>query len=429
MRKSLFFVIILCLSVSTLFAQKKEQRKERKSADSLYHTLGGVVIKSNKAAWNVYDPERGFFQKAHTDKGDPRFMISNEDESFKFGIGGFVTVVGLLDFNGLVMFEDFATSQIPVPGKSSGQFALNARNSRINTKVVGKTKYGDIIAFIETDFRGDGNALRLRHAYISYFGFTVGQTWSTFMDLEAGPPNIDMEGPNTQISIRQPMIRYSCNFTPKLSFSVALEMNSALVRDYETLGIRSEFQKVPDIPFYLKYKDDFGHIQLGAIFRSMNYLDDTITHKSLNQIGYGVSLSGKINFLKKNYFYFQGVYGAGIAQYIQDLSFANMDMVLDLNNPGRLRTLPMFGFYASLQRDWMPNLYSAIMYGFTMLQSPQQYNFDWLFSHTHYFAVNLFWDFIPYGTVGIEYLFGKRVNKGGDSGIANRIDFIIKYGF
>ncbi len=425
MRNFIPFLFIFLSSVSFSFSQKKEHK------DTVYQGLGNLLLKTkDNQVWNIYNPERGFFQKAFTDKGDPRFMITNENETFKFGIGGFVNVTGLVDFNGMVENKDFVTSQIPVPtGENKGQFAIDASVSRINFKAVGATKYGEIIAFIETDFRGTNNALRLRHAYISYFGFTIGQTWSTFMDLEAGPPTIDFEGPNNEIVARQPMIRYSCNFIEKLSLSIALEMNTALIQDYSDFGIESEYQRMPDIPMHLKYKDKFGHIQVGGILRVMNYFDDTVTHKSQSEVGFGISLSGKFNLGKKTFLYFQSTYGQGIAEYIQDLSFSNLDLVLDLNNPGKLRTLPMYGAYISFQQNWMSNLYSAAIYGFTILDVPKEYNFSWLFSHTHYFAINLFWDFIPYGTIGIEYLFGQRVNQDNEKGIANRIDIMFRYGF
>lgn len=425
MHPKFFFTLLLLLSTFLSYSQRVEP------IDSATRTLGSLVVKSpDKQQWNVYNPERGYFQKAFTDKGDPRFMIANEDETFKFGIGGFVNVIALIDFNGLVENPDFVTSQIPVPlENNTGQFGLGAENTRFNVKSVGKTKKGDVVAFMEADFRGSGKALHLRHAYISYFGFTIGQAWTTFMDLEAGPPTIDQEGPNTQIAIRQPMIRYSCNLTPKLSFSVAVEMSTPLIFDYSALGIKNEYQRVPDIPLNVKYKDKFGHVQLAGILRTMNYYDDTVSNQSITEVGYGVALSGKFNLPKKFYIYYQGVVGKGISLYIQDLSFSGLDLVLDGNRPGRLKTLPMYGGYLSLQKDWLDNLYSAIIYSYTALPAPKNYHIPQLFSHTHYFAVNLFWDPIPYATVGIEYLFGQRVNQSGASANANRIDVMFRYGF
>ncbi|MDL2308392.1 porin [Bacteroidales bacterium OttesenSCG-928-B11] len=423
MRKILFFLLQIMSCLPYVYAQ------EATPIDSSKRAIGALIVQTGeKKTWSVYNPERGYFQKAFTDVGDPRFMIANEDETFKFGIGGFVNVIGLFDFNGMIELSDFVTSQIPVPmGSEKGQFRLGAESSRFNIKVVGKPKKGTVITYIEADFHGANNLLLLRHAYISYFGFTIGQTWSTFMDLEAGPPTIDFEGPNTQISIRQPMIRYSHDLTEKLSFSVALEMNTPLVYDYNSIDI--EHQRFPNLPLNFKYKDKFGHLQLAAIARPMNYYDDTLSYKSITELGYGIALSGKFNLPKKFYIYFQGVYGKGIAQYIQDLSFSNLDLVLDPDRVGRLKTMPTYGAYLAFQKDWLDNLYSAIIYGYTALTGPHAHEASHLFAHTHYAAVNLFWDPIPYGTIGIEYLFGRRVNQSGKSANANRVDFMFRYRF
>lgn len=422
MKKTLFFFFVVSVSCSALFSQTEKQPRD---------TIAAFIRKTPPLrTWRDYNPEFGFFQKAFVDKSDPRFMLTTNDGSFKFGIGGFVNVISLCDFNGMVNNKDFVTSQIPVLDKSNqAQFSIGAETSRINFKAVGRTKFGDAIGFIEADFRGSGDNLHLRHAYISYFGFTVGQTWSTFMDLEASPPTIDFEGPNTSIALRQPMIRYSARFSPKWTFSVAMEMNNALIADYPNWGVRTEEQHQPDFPLHVVFKDKFGHLQLGGVLRIMNYYD-TIAAKHHRALGYGVALSGRFNLPREVYIYFQAVYGEGIAQYIQDLSFSNLDLVIDLEQKGRLRTLPMYGGYVGIQKDWTKKIYSALIYSYTKLNPSGDYDsFQNMFDHTHYFAANVFWEIIPYGTIGIEYLFGQRVNQSNDRGNANRIDFLVRYSF
>ena len=64
-------------------------------------------------------------------------------------------------------------------------------------------------AFIEGDFAGDSNTLRLRHAYGQWRRALFGQTWSTFSDPEAEPDGIDFEGLNAIVLFRQPQIRWS----------------------------------------------------------------------------------------------------------------------------------------------------------------------------------------------------------------------------
>mgnify|MGYP003693633483 CR=1 FL=1 len=64
-------------------------------------------------------------------------------------------------------------------------------------------------AFIEGDFAGSNNTLRLRHAYGQWRRAIFGQTWSTFSDPEAEPDGIDFAGIERDRAVRQPQIRWS----------------------------------------------------------------------------------------------------------------------------------------------------------------------------------------------------------------------------
>ena len=80
--------------------------------------------------------------------------------------------------------------------------------------------------FIEFGAGTSGNAINLRHAYFSYGGLTVGQTWSLFMDLSAGSETVDLEGPNTQISSRHPLIAYTLPLGKSWKIACSAEMPS-----------------------------------------------------------------------------------------------------------------------------------------------------------------------------------------------------------
>ena len=49
---------------------------------------------------------------------------------------------------------------------------------------------------------------RLRHAYAQVLNVLLGQSFSNFMDPDAGPDTLDFQGPNAQVSIRNPQFRY-----------------------------------------------------------------------------------------------------------------------------------------------------------------------------------------------------------------------------
>jgi len=133
-------------------------------------------------------------------------ILSGQDNkgpfTFDYGttiikVGGYVQNVVASDFGGAINNHDFTVSMLSAPESwdQQSRFAIDATPSRINLDVTHKTTtIGDIKFFMETDFKGPSNVLRLRHAYISLLGITAGQTWSFMYDSDATAPTIDIQG-------------------------------------------------------------------------------------------------------------------------------------------------------------------------------------------------------------------------------------------
>ena len=429
-----FLFLFLMLTSVPILAQQDTIQKP-KSGKKI---LGGTVLKVSDSLWyRIYNPEQGYFQKANFDKSDPRFMIANENQTFKFGVGGSVRVVAFIDFAGSIDNDNFITSLIPIPANNNNQFRIFANQSRLNIKVVGKIKKNPIVAFIEGGFNGRGNVFTLRHAYVSFVGLTIGRTWSTFMDLQASPSTIDGEGPNNQIANRHSMIRYTYYYKNKLQVAAAAEMPEILMDELPdpSLKIYTQRQHIPDFTTHIKYQDKFGHVQLGGMLRIMNYGDSTGKRKTLFVLGGGVSLSGTFKLWKEATLFYQLNGGKGIASYIQDLSLFNYDLLPAFSGTAKMNTVWMYGGYVALQQYWTKRIHSNIVYGLTRLETPkgdkayfEQY-IPWYYKYGHYFAVNTFWNFFDFATVGIEYVWGARINLSGKKGDANRINLLLKYDF
>jgi hypothetical protein len=371
---------------------------------------------------------KGIYLKSHPQdpKLPPNFFIKSKSESFQMGFGGYVRLYGIYDLNGLQTVTDFITYEIPVGQGNTRQnrFALDVRQSRFYTEILGMTKYGTLRIYMEADFLGETGFFRLRHAFGQFKGFLAGKTWSTFMDLSASPNTVDFEGPNSEICHRAVMIRFTQALGDHFIYSVAIEQPDVSITNENTEDIP---QYVPDIIARVKTYGKLGHLQLAGLFRDIAY-EDTITAEKRSSRGWGVAFSGSLNITKKNKFMFQTVYGDGISKYIQDISGTGRDLVPKPGCPGELQALPVLGLYAALQHNWTQKLNSTIVYGYTEAydlgnKPPDNYQTGM------YVAANLFWDLLPTIRFGIEYLWGERVNKNGDSGTANRIDFMAKYSF
>ena len=402
---------------------------------------------------SYYTPEQGFFQKAFTDKGDPHFMISDNKGNFKFGIGGNVHFTFFYDIYGSVDDNAFTTAAISVPTDKTNQIGFSKGGSKLNFRAIGKIGKRNMLGFIEFGVGTSGNVINLRHAYFSFGGLTVGQTWSLFMDLAAGAQTVDLEGPNTQIACRHPLIAYTLQLGKSWQIAFSAEMPGLSYAFDKMVGlnavysIEEEFQNIPDFVIHGKYKGDIGHVQVGAIFRYLSYYNyDYVTREGYTErrFGWGASASGSLFIAKKCIFSGQFFIGKGIASYVNDLAAAQVDLVKMTNiytGEANMETAPMTGFYVSLQALWSAKLSSSFIYGYTNLFQYKNQRYgdeDRFLKSTHYAAVNLFWEIHPDLTIGAEYLFGMKnlryygsepVDKSELSGMANRLDFMLNYSF
>lgn len=113
------------------------------------------------------------------------------------------------------------------PDKKSTEDRLDStvNASRIgldfNTPVGKKTLKGKI----EIDFRGGTNKdnARLRHVYLNYDRWLIGQTTSTFLSTETAPEMLDSNTALGGGTNRNPMVRYSGPINASTSYFLSLE--------------------------------------------------------------------------------------------------------------------------------------------------------------------------------------------------------------
>lgn len=389
-----------------------------------------VFINSDSAGVNVlkllYESRNRMVQ----DPQSPRFVMMDNSGNYVLGIGGFVAANMSSDFNGL-SDKDFVIYDIPVPTArfKDNKFNFALDQSRLFVKLVGNTELGRLIAYVETDFRGgSGGLLHMRQAYVSFRNVLVGQAWSTFMDLDGTPYTLDFEGPNSMISIRQPMVRYSLAFSKKWMLETALEVPVISYSSRTDMKALSFPQSVPDVPARLIYSSGFGHVQLAAVLRTL-IVPDTLVNGSNHSVGYGFAFSGSVKLPADFKFQYQLTYGKGISHYINGLKNRGLDL---LYNPATRSTslVPIWGGYVNLGRTWGRNgvLSSNLLYGLARVNIHEKLLPD-QYKKGYYVAFNTVWSFIKYGTVGIEFLHGARTDLDGQSGDANRINALLRYNF
>jgi hypothetical protein len=196
--------------------------------------------------------------------------IPGSNMAMKFGGNVRLGVVDSLDPIGST--DRFVSGTIPVGETEEGEifnegFVISAKRSRLNWDMRLDSSVGQFRAFVEGDFAGQGTGgsddLRLRHAYGQYNRFILGQTWSTLMDTAAIPEDVDFEGLNAQINVRQPELRWVKGLGNNRPFSVGIEDPNPSI----TGG--AGISRFPDTIAVIRKEREWGHLQLGAIARNI----------------------------------------------------------------------------------------------------------------------------------------------------------------
>lgn len=194
-------------------------------------------------------------------------LVKTDDTTVS--IGGYVKA-DLRHVSGDLAYRDLWIGNNPGAVDTS-QTKLNIKESRLQFKV----QHDDVTGVIELDFYGSGGneiisnstGPRIRHAFIKYNEWTIGQTWSTFMPLHALSETLDFGGPHVgEVFIRQSQIRYS-----KGGWSFAVE-------NPETFGSSdSTKESVPDFVGRYDHKGDWGQISVAGLVRQLdqNGVDET----------------------------------------------------------------------------------------------------------------------------------------------------------
>jgi hypothetical protein len=355
------------------------------------------------------------------------FLIVTTDRKAQLRIRGSIRMNGAWDFNGLQNQDVFSTYDIPVgdANKTEPRFFLAANQTRLGIEAKRETTLGEAFMRIEGDFLGEGNTIRLRHAFGSVNYLLVGQTWSTFGDVTSIPWTVDLDGPNSAVAERSVQIRYTKNLTDDLRWAAAAEAPELESTRPDSLQIEPTFQSWPDMVARIRKYGDWGHLQFAGVLRSLNERKPDNNLQYL--LGYGGLISGSMILVEQNSILFQVVYGKAVARYITALTGKGLDLIFNPNT-NEYETLTSFGGFISYGHYWKPDLYSYFTIGRTSVQN-KAYQSDDAFSYSQYLSANLFWEATAGVRVGIEYSWGTRVNKNDERGTANRLSFISYYDF
>jgi len=295
-------------------------------------------------------------------------MKINED---KISFGGYIKADARY-VDGEVGYRDFwLGAGTATAGADQSRVRLFANESRFNMKYT----HGDVMGFIELDFwGGGGNEIvsnsanpRLRHAFIKYKNYVVGQTWTTFMNTSAIPETADFAGPAMGLAfIRQGQVRYTSG-----NLQVSLE-------NPFTHGGDASQNDLPDVVAKYNFKGDWGNVSVAGLARQLQ------TAGGGRENAFGYSVAGRLKTVGKDDLRFQ-VHGGNVGRYVGVVSATDV-----VGNDAEDST----AYLVAYRHFWSEDLRSTVAYA-----SAENDDKTWESSQ---WSVNLFKSLTKQLSVGVE---------------------------
>ena len=325
--------------------------------------------------------------------------------------------------SGDVGYQDYWVGNFP-GGEAieTSHTGFNVKESRLNFKV----QHGDVTGFIEMDFYGGGgnevvsnsSNPRLRHFYINYKNWMIGQNWTTFMPLHALPEALDFGGPHVgEVFIRQVQLRYTAG-----NWQFAIEnpetngdgnVGSPASAVGKTGAQVDKDESIPDVVARYNHKADWGTVSVGTLVRMVD-------QGGLDELAVAANVAGKIKTFGKDDFRFQVTVGeagryiaAGMTPDLvtKDISDTETETHVESST----------AFTVAYRHFWTESLRSTAFYG--------QAKTDELKRQRAHWGVNLITNITPELSAGFEFGNYAIKDEGIDDINSNYLQFSAKYTF
>lgn len=339
-------------------------------------------------------------------------------------IGGFFKTAALWDSDAENLGVDFLPAALGAQGDDQdGNFALDSTLTRWIFDARAPTRgEGQLRGYLEWDLndKNDGSLdVKTRLAYGSWSNsagkLTVGQNWSTFMDLRLLPEGLTEPTVSGAIFVRQSQVQWSVPLTDQWTYHVAIEDPSS--NDFESdIPDIDRNTLLPDAVLGIEYNDPQWHWRLNGIARKLEF--DTPDGLEDSATGWGLSASGRYNFSGGDWLGASASYGEGLGRYLLGIRSSAGGALERPDSDLELRD--NWGGFLNYLHGWSDTTRSTVTLGYAKADA-LDFQPDTTFESSSYGAVNFLWSPLTYLTVGMEYQYGRLEFVNGDDLDNNRV--------
>ena len=352
--------------------------------------------------------------------------------SFKSKSGADINLYGFVrgDANYIIEGQDDDFNKVSSSdGKTKDKLRATAKTTRLgldfNTNVGGDNKLG---GKVEVDFAGTNEALRIRHAYLTYNNWLFGQTTSNFLSNHA-PEMIDFAtnvGGGT--AARIPQVRYGFNLAPATKLFIAAEEGNSSATERNAANTENVASDVKySLPVLTaKLTQGFADGKANASVRGLveQYKSEAAGD---DKTGWGIAagvnyqvidplkLSADVSYVQGNSNY---LYGSNTAFYVDTVN-------------GKIEQNEAFGVQVGGTYKFNEKLRSTLAYGALFADDGTDYaRLNKAANEEVYQAwINFIYSPVKPLDLGVEYINGKRDTFAGNSYKDNRVGLMAKYSF
>ncbi|RSN77528.1 DcaP family trimeric outer membrane transporter [Acinetobacter haemolyticus] len=295
-----------------------------------------------------------------------------------------------------------------------------ANVSRIGLNFTTPTAAGDVGGKLEMDFFGGASRdqFRIRHAYLTFDKWLLGQTWSTFIAPEYYPETIDAATYVGGALQRSPLVRYSDNITANTSFALSVEDPK-----YTASSDPENKMRLPAFVGRVNHKFDNGSMLSGRSFVAEKKTSND------DAWAWGVGIGGKYQFHPKTFIKADYNHIKGDGRF---LMWSNSSYAIDDQN--NIHSNEFDSISTGITHQFTSQFRSTLGYGYMKAKSDNTFarlNRDSSNQNKELWQGWINGMYNPYKpiTLGMEYVYGERETFDGRTGADNRINMMASYDF